>query len=88
MTIPLHQAATVSYSDFIECGSEEAAKDKGKLRIEGKDYVVWIPDEEDGFGFLKTLTISIMKQEWPAFPVLDPSRAFKEDVFENICDPT
>jgi len=34
------KAATVSYSDFVECGSEEGAKEKGKLRIEGKDYVV------------------------------------------------
>eukprot|EP00913_Durusdinium_trenchii_P027736 g26009.t1 len=34
------KAATVSYNDFVECGSEEAAKEKGKLRIEGKDYVV------------------------------------------------
>lgn len=34
------KAATVSYGDFVECGSEEAAKEKGKLRIEGKDYVV------------------------------------------------
>ncbi|CAK8999357.1 Ribosome-binding ATPase YchF [Durusdinium trenchii] len=36
------KAATVSYNDFVECGSEEAAKEKGKLRIEGKDYVVQI----------------------------------------------
>ncbi|CAE7424232.1 ychF [Symbiodinium sp. CCMP2456] len=34
------KAATVSYDDFVECGSEEAAKDKGKLRIEGKEYEV------------------------------------------------
>eukprot|EP00931_Biecheleriopsis_adriatica_P080532 TRINITY_DN53880_c0_g1_i1.p1 TRINITY_DN53880_c0_g1~~TRINITY_DN53880_c0_g1_i1.p1 ORF type:complete len:463 (-),score=136.16 TRINITY_DN53880_c0_g1_i1:88-1476(-) len=34
------KAATVSYEDFVECGSEEAAKEKGKLRIEGKDYEV------------------------------------------------
>ncbi|CAE6950338.1 ychF [Symbiodinium sp. CCMP2592] len=34
------KAATVSYDDFVQCGSEEAAKDKGKLRIEGKEYVV------------------------------------------------
>jgi len=34
------KAATVSYDMMVECGSEEAAASKGKLRIEGKDYVV------------------------------------------------
>jgi len=34
------KAATVSYDVMLECGSEEEAASKGKLRIEGKDYVV------------------------------------------------
>ena len=34
------RAETVSYDDLVECGSEAEAKSKGKLRSEGKDYVV------------------------------------------------
>jgi ribosome-binding ATPase len=34
------RAETVSYSDLVECGSELAAKNKGLLRSEGKEYVV------------------------------------------------
>lgn len=34
------RAETMSYDDLVECGSEAAAKSKGKLRSEGKDYVV------------------------------------------------
>ncbi len=34
------RAQTISYSDFIACGGEAGAKEKGKLRVEGKDYVV------------------------------------------------
>lgn len=34
------RAETISYDDLIECGSESAAKSKGLLRSEGKDYVV------------------------------------------------
>jgi len=34
------RAETVSYADLIECGSEAAAKSKGLLRSEGKDYIV------------------------------------------------
>jgi ribosome-binding ATPase len=34
------RAETVSYSDLVETGSMNAAKDKGLLRSEGKDYVV------------------------------------------------
>ncbi len=30
----------VSYSDFIECGSWVKAKEKGKMRLEGKEYEV------------------------------------------------
>ena len=31
---------TISYDDFIACGSEAKAKEAGKMRVEGKDYVV------------------------------------------------
>ncbi|TXT25804.1 MAG: ychF [Gallionellaceae bacterium] len=34
------RAQTVSYNDFIACGGEHGAKEKGKMRVEGKDYVV------------------------------------------------
>jgi len=31
---------TISYDDFVACGSEQKSKDAGKMRVEGKDYVV------------------------------------------------
>lgn len=34
------KAEVVKYNDLIECGSYVAAKEKGKVRIEGKDYIV------------------------------------------------
>lgn len=34
------RAEVVSYDDLIATGSESAAKEKGKLRLEGKEYVV------------------------------------------------
>jgi ribosome-binding ATPase len=34
------RAEVVSYSDFVSCGGWSAARSKGKLRIEGKEYVV------------------------------------------------
>lgn len=34
------KAEVIGYSDFIHFGSEAAARDNGKLRIEGKEYVV------------------------------------------------
>ena len=34
------RAETVSYTDLVECGSINAAKDKGKYRSEGRDYIV------------------------------------------------
>ena len=34
------RAEVVSYDDLIECGSHTAAKEKGLIRLEGKDYVV------------------------------------------------
>lgn len=37
------KAEVISYDDFIKFGSEAKAKEAGKMRIEGKDYVV-----EDG----------------------------------------
>jgi GTP-binding protein YchF len=34
------RAETISYDDYIACGGEQGARDAGKLRQEGKDYVV------------------------------------------------
>lgn len=34
------RAETVSYDDYVACGGEKAARDAGKLRVEGKDYEV------------------------------------------------
>ena len=34
------RAEVVSYDDFIACGGEAGAREAGKLRTEGKDYVV------------------------------------------------
>jgi len=34
------RAETISYSDLVDCGSEVAAKSKGLMRSEGKEYVV------------------------------------------------
>ncbi|HEY4108651.1 redox-regulated ATPase YchF [Puia sp.] len=34
------KAEVIAYADYIKFGSEAAARDNGKLRIEGKDYVV------------------------------------------------
>jgi len=34
------RAEVISYDDFIKYGSEAACRDKGVLRLEGKDYVV------------------------------------------------
>ena len=31
---------TISYDDFVACGSEAKAKEAGKMRVEGKEYVV------------------------------------------------
>ncbi len=33
-------AETISCSEYLECGSEQEAKKSGKMRLEGKDYVV------------------------------------------------
>jgi GTP-binding protein YchF len=34
------RAQTIAYEDFIACGGEAGAKEAGKMRSEGKDYVV------------------------------------------------
>ena len=34
------KAEVVAYNDFVECESEAKAKELGKLRIEGKEYIV------------------------------------------------
>lgn len=34
------RAEVISYQDFIACGGEAGARQTGKLRIEGKDYVI------------------------------------------------
>ena len=36
----LHLREVASYDDFVSCGGEQGAKEKGKLRLEGKDYTV------------------------------------------------
>ncbi|MGB1314812.1 MAG: DUF933 domain-containing protein, partial [Chitinophagales bacterium] len=33
-------AEVIAYNDYVELGSEAACRDKGKLRVEGKEYVV------------------------------------------------
>ncbi len=37
------RAETIAYEDYVKCGGEQGAKDAGRMRQEGKDYVV-----EDG----------------------------------------
>jgi len=34
------RAQTIAYDDFVACGGEQGAKDAGKMRSEGKEYVV------------------------------------------------
>ncbi len=34
------RAETIAYDDYITCNGESGAKDKGKMRLEGKDYIV------------------------------------------------
>ena len=33
------RAETIAYDDFVACGGEQGAKDVGKMRVEGRDYV-------------------------------------------------
>jgi len=34
------RAEMISYADLIACKGEQGAKEAGKMRLEGKDYVV------------------------------------------------
>ena len=34
------RAETIAYDDFVACGGEAGAKEVGKMRLEGKDYLV------------------------------------------------
>ena len=34
------RAETIAYADFVACGGEQGAKDAGKMRLEGADYIV------------------------------------------------
>jgi ribosome-binding ATPase YchF (GTP1/OBG family) len=34
------RAETISYDDYVACGGEAGAREAGKMRLEGKDYVV------------------------------------------------
>jgi len=34
------RAEVIAYDDFVACGGEQGAKEAGKLRLEGKDYIV------------------------------------------------
>ena len=44
------RSETISYNDLVETGSEKAAKEKGLMRSEGKDYVMQ-PDDVCLFRF-------------------------------------
>ncbi len=33
------RAETITYEDFVACGGEQGAKDAGKMRVEGRDYL-------------------------------------------------
>jgi GTP-binding protein YchF len=34
------RAETIAYTDFVACGGEQGAKEAGKMRAEGKDYLI------------------------------------------------
>ena len=34
------RAETIAYDDFVALGGEQGARDAGRLRLEGRDYVV------------------------------------------------
>ena len=34
------RAETIAYNDLIEAGNEKSAKEAGKMRLEGKEYLV------------------------------------------------
>jgi GTP-binding protein YchF len=33
-------AETIAYEDYVACGGEQGAKEAGKMRLEGRDYIV------------------------------------------------
>ncbi len=34
------RAEVIGFDDYVRCGGEAGAKETGKMRLEGKDYVV------------------------------------------------
>jgi hypothetical protein len=34
------RAETIAYDDYVGCRGEQGAKEAGRMRLEGKDYVV------------------------------------------------
>jgi ribosome-binding ATPase len=34
------RAETIAYADFVACGGEQGAKEAGKMRLEGAEYVI------------------------------------------------
>jgi ribosome-binding ATPase YchF (GTP1/OBG family) len=34
------RAEVIAYKDFVQYGSEQACKEAGKMRLEGKEYIV------------------------------------------------
>jgi hypothetical protein len=34
------RAETIAYADYVACNGEQGAKDAGKMRLEGAEYVV------------------------------------------------
>ena len=34
------RAEVIAYDDFVKCGSEHVAREKGLLHVEGKEYIV------------------------------------------------
>jgi ribosome-binding ATPase len=34
------RAEVTSYADYVACGGEQGAKEAGKMRLEGREYVV------------------------------------------------
>ncbi|VAV96052.1 GTP-binding and nucleic acid-binding protein YchF, partial [hydrothermal vent metagenome] len=34
------RAETISYDDYVSLGGEQGAKEAGKMRLEGKEYIV------------------------------------------------
>ena len=34
------RAEVISYADYVACNGEQGAKETGKMRLEGKEYVV------------------------------------------------